>query len=43
MKLYRMMTMVAVVMLAMTALAQQQATMTYNDATRHQTVTVTTV
>ena len=43
MKLYRMMTMVAVAMLAMTALAQKQVTMTINDEERHQTITVTAV
>ena len=42
MKLYRMTSILAVAMLALTALAQQ-ATMTFNDATRHQTVTVTAV
>ena len=30
-------------MLAMASLAQQQATMTFNDEARHQTVTVTAV
>ena len=42
MKLYRMITILAVAMLAMTALAQQ-ATMTCSDALRHQTITVTAV
>ncbi len=42
MKLYRMISILAVAMLAMTALAQQ-ATMTFSDALRHQTVTVTAV
>ena len=42
MKLYRMTSILAVAMLALTALAQQ-STMTFNDATRHQTVTVTAV
>ena len=42
MKLYRMTSILAAAMLALTALAQQ-ATMTFNDATRHQTVTVTAV
>ena len=42
MKLYRMMTLVAVAMLAMTGLAQQ-TTMTINDEERHQTITVTAV
>ena len=42
MKLYRMISILAVTMLAMTALAQQ-TTMTFNDAARHQTVTVTAV
>ena len=40
MKLYRMMTMVAVAMLAMTAFAQQ-TTMSLNDEERKQTITVT--
>ena len=42
MKLYRMISILAVAMLAMTALAQQ-ATMTCSDALRHQTITVTAV
>ena len=42
MKLYRMISILAVAMLAMTALAQQ-ATMTFSDPLRHQTVTVTAV
>ena len=42
MKLYRMTSILAVAMLALTALAQQ-ATMTFNDVTRQQTVTVTAV
>lgn len=43
MKLYRTITVLAVAMLAMASLAQQQATMTFNDEARHQTVTVTAV
>ena len=42
MKRYRIITMVVVAMLAMTAVAQQ-ATMTVNDEERHQTITVTVV
>ena len=42
MKLYRMISILAVAMLAMTAFAQQ-ATMTFSDALRHQTITVTAV
>ena len=43
MRFYRMITAVAATMLAMACLAQQQATMTFNDEARHQTVTVTAV
>ena len=42
MKLYRMMTVVAVAVLAMTAMAQPTV-MTLNDEERHQTITVTAV
>ncbi len=45
MRLYRYMTLFAVVMLALTGAAQQaqQTSMTINDETRHQTITVTAV
>ena len=42
MKRYRIMTLVAVAMLAMVAMAQQ-ASLTVNDEKRHQTITVTVV